>query len=229
MTDRREPHDDLHEEWLASVLGGESNDSEREIAERLERCAQCAAEYVSLRELSLRLRQDADLERAVIERAKQEPISKGDRAALERVRSEKFAELDRPKPRRVDWKSFALAAALLLAATLIIRSYWPTDRSGITDRELGGKLAMSPVGICDSFNVFSFRYDRPRGGWFIIVIQPEDGSEPISSERLLEPRWEIPAEVRPRLSPRIRWRAMVFDGDGQEVVTQDATAELRPR
>lgn len=229
MTDRNDSHDERHEEWLASVLGGESLDTEQEIAERLKRCAQCAAEYDSLRGLSLKLRDDADFERVEIERAEREPIAAGDRAALERVRNERFAELERPKLRRVGWQTLVLAAALLLAATLAVRSFWPGDQDVVSDRELGGELAMNPVGECDSFNVFSFRYDRPRGGWFIIVIQPEDGSESISSERLLEPRWELPTEQRARLTPRIRWRATVFDGEGQEIVSQDATAELRLR
>jgi len=70
-------HSERHEELIQRVLVGELDEDDPVVRERLASCATCAADLAALRDVELRVREDAAEERAVFQAAESMPGAPG--------------------------------------------------------------------------------------------------------------------------------------------------------
>ena len=162
------------------------------------------------------------------------PPEEGDEALVRRALEPEFARVRaasdvRVAPRwRVPLLQLAPIAALLLLGVALHTWLFGVDGGEDSSDEnylRHDDARMSPTGVVSgSYPVFTWGYERPPGGGYQVVIRDLSGEELLTSDELIESRWELTSEQERALPDRIEWILHLIDSGGGVIRSHPTTA-----
>lgn len=228
-------HDpERHELELIELLGDDVAAAEAAFeASSLAECDVCREIAREHLELARKLDGLGGAERVAIASSSEVAVEEGraERALRELIEQETGASSDPeapgappgPKPRRSGAPRLALAwiaaAAAVLVAVFFVRGL---DGDGGPVDDGGGPIlgpgdgSLSPDGEVEDFSTFTWTHERPKAGWFVVVVESLTESGELEfvfrSPRLGENRWAPPREEHEAWPDRIVWELEVYSG-----------------
>ncbi len=126
-----------------------------------------------------------------------------------------------------------IPALMAAAALLMLISLWPTREPEAPTRTILGSsfTALEPSGPCAEFSGFSWEYDGPAHGYFVVQVFSVDSSTDralLESPRLTESLWSLSPREIALLPERIEWEVRAFDGSTRLIGSRSASAFLSP-
>lgn len=210
-------------ELLGRVLAGDVGEDAPEVRSLLDGMAEAREWLERSRAIEVRLSAAGEEARADIREALAMRGAPGE-SAVERVVQGGAA----PEPRGMSGGWLRWAAAALVIAALGIATWMYGGEESEPPRLLGDAVELeAPAGEVDAYGTFRWSWERPVGGYEIVVVyDAESGDELARSGEREDGEWTPGAERASSWPERIEWEVRVFDATGALVRTS-ARAEAR--